>query len=495
MTAPPDHATTLLDPAPVHAMVASFNADDREDVVHLVPNEHAADWIDRNVPRFDCPDATLRQVYYFRWWCYRKHIKPTPAGTIVTEFILPVKHAGMFNSISCALGHHLAEGRWLRDDRFLDDYVRFWFTADGGRPEPRFHAYSSWLPWALRERCGVNGDRDFLVGLLDWLVEDYLRWEVERLREDGLYWQHDVRDGMEESISGSRTHRNARPTINSYMFANATALSDIATMDGRFEAARRFRDKASALKSLLQQRLWDPAAQFFKAQTLEGPLCDAREAIGFIPWCFDLPDRGYEDAWAQFTDPRGFWAPKGLTTAERRHPRFRSHGVGRCEWDGAVWPFATSQTLRAAANVLRRYPQAHFSRHDWLQALLTYARAHEKDGKPYIGEYHDEVTGEWLKGDHPRSRFYNHSTFADLIIRDLLGIVPRLDNVIDIDPLLPSDAWDFFCLEDVRYHRRWLTLLWDRDGSRYGLGAGLSVMLDGQVLARAPTLQRLQVEV
>jgi hypothetical protein len=33
--------------------------------------------------------------------------------------------------------------------------------------------------------------------------------------------------------------------------------------------------------------------------------------------------------------------------AERRHPAFMARVRGKCEWDGAVWPFATSQTLTA----------------------------------------------------------------------------------------------------------------------------------------------------
>jgi hypothetical protein len=55
---------------------------------------------------------------------------------------------------------------------------------------------------------------------------------------------------------------------------------------------------------------------------------------------WDCIDLGYEDAWKEVLDPNGFKATFGLTTAERRHPKFRLHGVGGCEWDGAVWPFA-----------------------------------------------------------------------------------------------------------------------------------------------------------
>src|SRR5207237_10545563 len=105
-----------------------------------------------------------------------------------------------------------------------------------------------------------------------------------------------------------------------------------------------------------------------------GVLSDAREAIGFIPWYFELPkkNKAYETSWMQFVDDAGFHAPFGITTAERRHPQFRSHGVGTCEWDGAVWPFATSQTLTALADVLCDYPpQNHVSARDDFAAFLT----------------------------------------------------------------------------------------------------------------------------
>jgi hypothetical protein len=113
------------------------------------------------------------------------------------------------------------------------------------------------------------------------------------------------------------------------------------------------------------------------------------------------------------------------------------------------------------------------------------------NGRPYIGEYLCERTGAWLKGDHPRSRWYNHSTFADLVIAGLAGLRPREDDVVEVHPLLPDDAWDWFRVSSVRYHGRELEISWDRDGRRFGRGPGLRVSVDGAVVAQAPRLERV----
>src|SRR5262245_39415409 len=132
----------FLDADEFRFYVDDFNSMEPEDVVNLIPNAQAWDWMTQNVPFFSCPDRAMEEMYYFRWWTFRKHLKQTPVGLIVTEFITPVKHAGSYNSISCALGHHLMEGRWIRDQKILDEYTRFWFRADNGKPEPKFHKYS-----------------------------------------------------------------------------------------------------------------------------------------------------------------------------------------------------------------------------------------------------------------------------------------------------------------------------------------------------------------
>jgi hypothetical protein len=275
----------------------------------------------------------------------------------------------------------------------------------------------------------------------------------------------------------------ARPSI---------AIAKLAQTAGDKTLAKEFFEKAARLKHLVQQKLWDSGEQFFKVRLENDGLSDAREELGFIPWYFNLPDSGFEAAWLQVLDPNGFKAPFGLTTAERRCPKFRSHGVGNCEWDGAVWPFATSQTLTAMANLLRNYNQSYVSAKDYFDALLTYAKSQHKNGKPYIGEYLDEKTGAWLKGDNPRSRYYNHSTFCDLVISGLVGLCPADDDTIVVHPLVPPDTWQWFALDNVPYHGKTVAIIWDKTGQKYKRSKGLSVYVDGRLVGRSDSLEKIE---
>ncbi len=344
-----------------------------------MPDARAWEFLKDNIPLFTCPDPDVETTYYFRWWTYRKHIKQTPAGFIVTEFLKPVNHAGEYNALSCAFGHHLAEGRWLHDRRFLDDYVRFWLrTGPNGGLRANFHQFSGWAAAALYDRWLVDGNLEWLTSCLPALLEDYRAWERERLTESGLFWQRDVSDGMEESISGGRSVKNLRPSINSYMFGNATAISATAALAGDRDTEREYQTKATLLKTLVEQRLWNKDARFFETLLESGRSAQVRESIGFTPWYFGLPARraGYEIAWKQLMDPEGFYAPFGPTTAERRHPRFQIADRGDdCQWNGPSWPFATTIALRALANVLNAYPQSPIGRRDYFRTLQIYTRS------------------------------------------------------------------------------------------------------------------------
>lgn len=474
-----------------------FNTMEDENIVTTIPNAESSEWMRRNIPLFDCPQENFREMYYYRWWTLRKHIKWTPVGYGMTEFLVQRSYADRYNLIACAIGHHVMESRWLRDTTYLHQILRTWYYGNEGQPMSKMNKFSSWNPAAVLEMWKVQGDTTFMLGLKPRLEEEYARWERTNRLKNGLYWQGDVQDGMEESISGGRKKKFARPTINSYMYGNARALAFMNRMTGETAKASGYELKADTLRHLVETKLWNEDHQFF--ETLRGDtLAAVREAIGFIPWYFNLPSSSqYDVAWNQLTDEKGFSAPYGLTTAERRHPLFRSHGVGKCEWDGAIWPFASSQTLTALGNYLNTLstPSTQNNlKNTFFRQMELYVESQHHRGRPYIGEYLDESNGAWLMGDRERSRYYNHSTFNDLIITGIVGLRPQEDGSIVVNPLVPQDKWDYFCLDGVSYRGHILTILWDKDGQRYHQGTGLTLMVDGKVVAHRKELGILKYE-
>ncbi len=151
----------VLKPESFKAYVEQFNRDDEELYAQYVTNERAWEFLRGRIPLFECPDKDIERTYYFRWWTYRKHIKETPDGFVITEFLPAVGWAGKHNTISCAAGHHFYEGRWLSDRKYLDDYALFWFRKGGS-----LRSYSFWAADALWARYTVTGNKDVMLDLL-----------------------------------------------------------------------------------------------------------------------------------------------------------------------------------------------------------------------------------------------------------------------------------------------------------------------------------------
>ena len=545
----------ILDDKRLAEYVDRFYAFDEQTVLSSIPNQLAGGWLASQIPRLDCPDQDIEEIYYFRWWTFRKHLKHTPQGWVVTEFLPDVPWAGRYNTIACAAGHHLYEGRWLQDTGPLLDYARFWYRGGGA-----LHDYSNWIPNALYQLCLTTGDFGPAIDLLPELVADARWWEDEHSHVSGLFWSLDDRDGGEFSISGP----GLRTTLNCYLYANMTAIAAIAAEAGRPELQEQFMQKADRLKRMIKERLWDHETGFFRCIPLPDrqstvanwsfnqmiPALTVRELWGYLPWYFN--DAGSIDslvssqdsglAWRCLFDRAGFHGEYGPTTAERCHPLFGIFTSGselqtwiderpeefrqkvseaghECLWNGPSWPFATSQTLTALANYLASNltsaSQATVSPAEYLQLLRRYARSQHRwreDGilVPWIDENLDPDNGSWIsrnrlktwsngswdpdKGGYERGKDYNHSTYGDLIISGLFGIRPTTQG-IEIRPLLPHSDWPYACLDGVPCRGRHLTVLYDRDGTRYNRGQGYQILVDGETIftTEVPTACRLDV--
>jgi len=479
-----------------------------------------APWYEGNIPLFESSDPLLEQIYYYRWKLFRAHQRDLGArGYITTEFLddVPWQRAP-YASLNDATAMHIYEGRWLRDRRYTNDYIDYMYSGGGNDRH-----FSESIADAVYARYLVDGDEAFATKHLDSMEHIYELWDDHYDFEKKLYWIEPLLDATEYTIasidaSGGKdgfTGGDAfRPSINSYMYANARAISRLAALQGDVKTADLYTHRAESLRNAVQQSLWsEPLQHFIDRYKVDNSYVDywqpirGRELVGYLPWYAELPEDGpkYAQAWRHILLPDELAGAFGLRTNEPSYPnymrqyRYEAASGGReCQWNGPVWPFQTTQALVGMANLLNDYKQTVVSRGDYVRLLRQYARLHLNDGQPDLQEDYDPATGKPIVG-LSRSHHYNHSGFNDLVITGLVGLRPRADDVLEVNPLLPSDLRDpnfirFFALQDAPYHGHLVSVLFDADGRRYGRGQGLSVYVDGRLAAQSSRLQRLETK-
>jgi len=221
----------------------------------------------------------------------------------------------------------------------------------------------------------------------------------------------------------------------------------------------------------------------------------------------------HEEAWKHLIDKEGFYSPYGPTFLEQRHPEFKiSYEGHECQWNGPSWPLATCSVLTSLANLLNNYNQNVIGKEEYFKTLQSYTNSHKlerEDGKivPWIDENLNPFNGDWIsrtrlkswdngtwsveKGGKERGKDYNHSTYNDLIITGLMGLRPRSDDIVEINPLIPEEKWDYFCLDNVLYHGKILTIVWDKTGEKYNRGKGFMVYVDNKLRTHTDNIEKV----
>jgi hypothetical protein len=480
-----------------------------------------ADWYRDRIPLFDSSDATLNAVYYYRWQVFRAHQRDLGAkGFISTEFLNDVGwEREPYASLNDATAFHIAEGRWLRDRRFADDYLRFLYL-DGGNDRH----FSEAIADAAWGRYLVDHDSQAALALLPAMRQTYGLWDDKFDFTKGLYWIEPLLDATEYTVSsidasggkdGFRGGDAFRPSINSFQYANAVAISRFAALGGDAATAADYAARAARLKARVLDALWsDTQGHFIDRYKVDNQYVHywdqirARELVGYLPWTFGLlgAEPKYDGAWKHILAADQLGGPAGLRTTEPSYQYYMRQyrydtptGLRECQWNGPVWPFQTAQVLTGLANRLHAGPDGAIGRGDYLRLLRQYARLHYQNGKLDLEEDYDPATGKPIVG-LPRSHHYFHSGFDDLVISGLAGIEPQADDSVVVDPLVPAtdrskDRLRWFAVQDVPYHGRSLSVFYDADGRHYRGRAGLSVYLDGALVASRADLGKLVVPV
>ena len=255
---------------------------------------------------------------------------------------------------------------------------------------------------------------------------------------------------------------------------------------------------ADDLTEKMANLLWSEELQFW-IDVVEGTnyKCQGRELIGYYPYRFgvgtsDVYVRGLEAG----IDTEHFITDFGPTTLEQINPYYTAlkNTTYCCVWNGQSWPFSTSVWLTVLATMARTNASSVVTPSLFQDALRTYARTNYKDGVPYTAESHYPTIDAWSGDTTNHSENYFHSTYADNLFTNLIGIVPTLDDRLELSPLIPSN-WSHFAVENLPYHGSLISIIWDSTGTCYSgnHSAGLSVYSNGTLIYTQKTLSPVNV--
>jgi hypothetical protein len=458
-----------------------------------------AQWYLDNIPFFECSDKQIEQVYYYRWKMYKAHIRHVGDNQyVITEFINHVAwDRDPYCTIDAASMHHIYEGRWLKDNRYVDGYI-YNLCQQGGNNRH----YSESIADAVYARYLVNSDSSFAIQQLDSLKKLYNDWSDHWDSSKNLYWIAAMPDATEYTIAsvdasngtgGFDSGEAFRPTINSYMYGNALAISKIASMKGDEATNKEFFNKAIHLKTNVERDLWNDSLQHFTDRFKQNNqyvhywnFIRGRELAGMIPWYFNLPDDAakYNAAWKHVTDTSELLGKYGFRTNEPSYQYYFKQfvmymGQRGSQWNGPSWPYQTSQVLTAMANELNNYKQNVITTSDYVKSLRLFAQQHYlPNSKLDLVENYDPNLGGPIVYYY-WSNHYNHSSFNNLVITGLCGIRPSNSDTLVINPLVDNSI-KYFCLDGMQYHGHNITVVYDKDGNKYKLGTGVMVFVDGK---------------
>lgn len=472
-------------------------------------------WFDDNCPRFDCDDPYITKLYWYRWFVARHCLSRACTGNLPYPYFFEGTHQPHFpRLISFSSPHIIAETRWLRDPQYAfgqvsnhclnpDDTSGFFISA---RIDEKGGDYNNWIVKAAWEAFKVHPDRQWLQSVIEPMSED-VRGTLRQFDRDGDFLptprKHGT-TGMEYQPSFFYFNENyddskpdaplERGDYAAYLYGNASALAEAWRFLGDEARAAEFKQLAGKIQAACLEKLWDPTDRFcYAVREGDGAVARVREIVGFYPFMSRLlPDRPeYVASLAYLIDPAEFWTAYPPATVTQKCPAYTPHVAtwpaagGKthgCMWNGPAWPHATCLILDVMAIALREYDQPHVKPEHFWHMLDRYTHLQYENGdlgRPMVTEYYDGHSGS---PDPTGCPDYFHSTYCDLIIRQVVGLQPSNSNRVVVDPIPGPLKW--FSLRGLRYRGHDLDIVYNSAGA--GRESGLAVWVDGRRAAYRP---------
>ncbi len=183
---------------------------------------------------------------------------------------------------------------------------------------------------------------------------DTLRfWETARQSPDGLFrWFNGVESGVDNNpaVSDSPAVTTEGVDLACYIDREYQAMAVIAGKLGKTEDASVYRQKADALRRLIQQRMWSPSdAMFYNIDSRTGKFIRVKTWTNFVPlWAgVATPEQARQTIQRHLLNPKEFWAPYGVRTLSPDEPLYNPNSG---YWRGPVWVISNYLLMHGLMN-------------------------------------------------------------------------------------------------------------------------------------------------
>ncbi|MCK4339637.1 MAG: hypothetical protein KAW87_06595, partial [Candidatus Cloacimonetes bacterium] len=454
-----------------------------------------------DVPHFSCSDKGLEELYNFRWFL----LKFSTAGGNLGYFKYPVVMEGRqaYQTYCCYSAPFMAlDMNWATDAQVGFGHIanmihsayedgRFpWYTSPRTNRVKLHHKSKtglSLLPYAGWKHYLIHGNKEMLKQVYSGMKKNVEWWIKNRDADgDGLFViDHQLETGMDDLSrfeDDDLTLRYDAIDATSYAYANILAVSNMARVLGKSEDEKYFADYADKTKNAVNSLLWNADDKSYRdrhpvTKKLSKTMC----ITTFYSFFAGIGAEQNLDVFREhLLNPNQFWLPYPVPALPKDDPNFNPTGF----WEGPSWPAATSHMIDAFASSAKTFARSLLPQ---TAELVKRAAKNHLQPRADFYERYNPLTGEPLS----HFRDYMHSWWIDIIIRHVVGLEPREDGLIELNPL--PMGLDYFLLENVQYRGREITIVWqlpDKPKKYENYPMGYSVYGDGKMIYNTEKLDR-----
>ncbi len=480
-----------------------------------------------DIPYIDVPSPAVEKAIVYRWWGERYNSLDANEPGYVYQYPTTIEGVNLYqNAVALTQPMHLQDTKWIRNPYLAYGQIlnigelsgSSAFLDSPGHTSWNNH-YSQYLGTAGLEAYNVHGGGAAVAERFAGYFEGDGEGQLEHYdgNDDGLIAYDTnfmpgndadaISFGYPKANAGAPGARTIERPESAYVWGAFDAARQLYALAGADPAkVTEMSAEADRIRAAVVGRLWSQEMRMFLAGTSHGatsggtqnPLTEAERDL--IP----AKESNLYDVYAQnlipFEEHETYVDGFRFLRYGDNFPIFPFYTAN--QWDKTKFGVGGSNNFsninftvqyRAVRSALRHYdPEQKYVTPEYAARLLNWmAWSIYPNGDARVANQ-----AEYYSNWNPATRTYNRNNPNHIMlgnmnyiyVEDMGGIQPRSDDVIELWPI--DLGYEHFMVNNLRYHGKDVTIVWDEDGSHYGLGAGYSLFVDGEKKATADALGR-----